>query len=80
VAEHTGEVDARIIMHHLDEYLAEDGPAKLAGFISQLGRPVGLKLLQSINDAFEEYGQPGASGYPFFNGILEVLQAIPAHG
>src|SRR3990170_3264425 len=56
VAEHVGEVDARIVVHHLDKYLAEDGPAKFARFIGQLGHPIGLEQLQGIDDALEEHG------------------------
>jgi hypothetical protein len=31
--EHVGEVDAKVLVHHLDEHLAEDDSAKLSGFI-----------------------------------------------
>ena len=38
-----GEVDARVLVHHLDEHLAEDGPAEFARLVGQMGCSVSLE-------------------------------------
>ena len=37
VVKNIGEVDARVLVHHFDEHLLEDGPAEFAGFVGQMG-------------------------------------------
>ena len=69
------EVDAGILVHHLDKHLEEDGPSQFAGLVRQMGRSVGLELLESVNDALEEHGHLGARRHSVVGGIPEVRQA-----
>ena len=70
-----GEVDARVLVHHFDEHLEEDGPAEFVGFIGQMGCSIRMEQLHGINHALKEQGHLGAWRHSVIRRIPEVLQA-----
>ena len=68
-------VGAGVPVRHLGEHLDQGVPAKLQGFLGQVGCPGGLEQLQGSKDTLKEFRQPSALGHSCLMGEPEVWHA-----
>ena len=70
-----GEVDAGVLERHLGEHLGQGAPAEPPSVIGQIGRSFGAELLQGVEDALEEQGQPGIGAHVRLLGVPNIRHA-----